>query len=48
MARRELQPYAYPTRLTVDLVEAKGPYKAGPQTLEPRRRRVSTYTSRFP
>lgn len=29
------QPYAYPTRLTVDLVEAKGPYKAGPQTLEP-------------
>ena len=28
------QPYVYPTRLTVDLIEAKGPYKAGPQTLE--------------
>jgi predicted dehydrogenase len=29
------QPYTYPSRLTVDLVDAAGPYKAGPQVLEP-------------
>ena len=30
-----VQPYAFPSRLTVDLTEAAGPYKAGEQTSEP-------------
>ena len=30
-----VQPYTYPSRLTVDLVDAAGPYRAGPQVLEP-------------
>jgi predicted dehydrogenase len=30
-----VQPYAYPSRLSVDLVTAAGPYKAGVQVLEP-------------
>ena len=29
------QPYAYPSRLTVDLVQAAGPWKAGAQVFEP-------------
>ena len=29
-----MQPYTFPSRLTVDLAEAAGPYKAGAQTLE--------------
>lgn len=41
------QPYAYPTRLTVDLVEAAGPYKAGPQRLEPPAPPGLTYTPDF-
>jgi predicted dehydrogenase len=30
-----VQPYANPSRLTVDLVAAAGPYKAGPQVIKP-------------
>ncbi|HYI97354.1 MAG TPA: Gfo/Idh/MocA family oxidoreductase [Bryobacteraceae bacterium] len=41
------QPYAYPTRLMVDLIEAKGPYKAGPQTLEPAPPPGPTYSPDF-
>jgi predicted dehydrogenase len=29
------QPYSYPSRLMMDLVEAAGPYKAGTQVSEP-------------
>jgi predicted dehydrogenase len=29
-----VQPYTYPSRLTVDLADGAGPYKAGLQTLE--------------
>jgi hypothetical protein len=29
-----VQPYTFPSRLTVDLAEAAGPYKAGEQVLE--------------
>ena len=30
-----VQPYAFPSRLTVDLTDAAGPYKAGEQVVEP-------------
>jgi predicted dehydrogenase len=29
-----VQPYSYPSRLMIDLVDGAGPYKAGPQALE--------------
>ncbi|MEX2262953.1 MAG: Gfo/Idh/MocA family oxidoreductase [Bryobacteraceae bacterium] len=42
-----VQPYSFPSRLTVDLSEAAGPYKAGEQALEPPPPPGLTYTPDF-
>jgi predicted dehydrogenase len=42
-----VQPYSFPSRLTVDLSEAAGPYKAGEQILEPPPPPGLTYTPDF-
>jgi predicted dehydrogenase len=42
-----VQPYSFPSRLTVDLTEAAGPYRTGEQTLEPPPPPGLTYTPDF-